>query len=172
MGDTCAAVDKALASNGATCIIDSNPEYSLASFQAVYDDIKTDFAALFNDDGTAASEFSASNILGAGIRVAFHDAAEYDYHSSDSMGPDGCLSQDPTNKGLIEDDSILMTVIEPMWQRYCDKISRADFWALFAKLSIEKADPTNEICVPFQIGRQDKKHCNGGAGRVPDGQFG
>jgi hypothetical protein len=45
------------------------------------------------------------------------------------MGPDACINIDP-NKALKEPASFVMTLLEPLWQKYCDLISRGDFWAL------------------------------------------
>lgn len=102
--------------------------------------------------------------------MAFHDAAEIDITKTDKMGPDGCLSATSDNNGLLESTSLILSVLEPIWQSNCDKISRADFWALFAKLSIEKADPTGTIRIPFQYGRVDTQSCSAGAGRLPSAQ--
>ena len=44
-----------------------------------------------------------------------------------------------------------MTLLEPIWQRYCDLISRGDFWALIGKLSVEKADPTGTIDITYYL---------------------
>ncbi len=106
------------------------------------------------------------------MRLAFHDAGEMDQTSSDSLGPDGCLSESGSNAGLVETDSLVNTLLEPIWQQHCDKISRADFWVLFAKLSIEKADSTHSMRVAFQFGRQDVTTCNAGIGRLPSADFG
>jgi catalase (peroxidase I) len=67
--------------------------------------------------------------------------------------------------GLIES----YTILDPIWQKYCDKMSRGDFWALFAKLSIEEADSTGQITVPFQFGRI---YSPDGRGRLPNAQSG
>lgn len=113
-----------------------------------------------------------SQLYGAAVRLAFHDAGKYDQFWIDEFGPDGCLSKFPENAGLIEPDGIVNTIIESMWQNVCDKISRADFWVLFAKLVIEEADPTHKISIPFHYGRIDAQTCDGGAFRLPGGQLG
>ena len=138
-----------------------------AGICAAYKSIKTNFiAALPLDD------FSKSNLFGQAIRLAFHDAGEFDKKSTDKLRSDGCLSDDFTNKSLMLPTSLVNTVMEPMWQANCDKISRADFWVLFAILAIQAAEPTNTISIPFQYGRQDKISCNGGKGRLPGAQGG
>lgn len=119
-----------------------------------------------------ASPFQRSNIFGICIRLAFHDAGEADLRTTDKLGPDGCLSNNESNAGLIENDSLVITLIEPMWQKYCDKISRADFWALMGKLAAERADPTRTLRIPFQYGRKDNIDCSAGANRLPRSQDG
>jgi len=104
--------------------------------------------------------------------LAFHDAGEADIITTDSMGPDGCLSSSSDNAGLIESTSEVFTVLEPIWQNYCDKISRADFWALVAIIAIQQSEPTKTIVLPFQYGRKDNLNCNAGAGRLPSPQLG
>jgi hypothetical protein len=59
-----------------------------------------------------------------------------------------------------------------MWQKYCDQISRADFWVLFAKLSLEAADPTNSIQLEYQFGRRDTTVCELDVDRLPSPQYG
>ena len=121
-----------------------------------------------------ADLLNKSSIYGAAVRVAFHDAAEVNIQLSDDfLGPDGCLSDSSDNAGLVELNSKVTTVMEPIWAKQCNKISRADFWVLFAKLVIEAADPTGTILIDFQFGRVDALSCNAGAsGRLPFPQKG
>lgn len=114
---------------------------------------------------------SRTNLLAIAVRVAFHDAAEVDLQQADdTLGPDGCLSNDPDNAGLIETTSLVMTQLDDLWQSYCDQISRADFWVLTAKLALA-ATSSNNLHVPFQYGRVDASSCAGGTERLPAGQF-
>jgi hypothetical protein len=103
--------------------------------------------------------------------LAFHDAAEYSQLGTDSNGPDGCLSSSVDNAGLVEPSSLVNTVLEPIWQQYCDMISHADFWALIGKLAVEKADPTRTVSIPYQYGRTDSSTCTD-LNRLPDAQEG
>ena len=134
----------------------------------VYQAVKKEFNALIEN----STRLERANIFGTCLRLAFHDAGEVDLRAKDKLGPDGCLSKTLANKGLIEADSIVMTVIEPMWQKYCDRISRADFWALMGKVAAERADPTRTLNIPFQYGRKDNLECNAGANRLPGHQEG
>ena len=139
-----------------------------ASICSAYQGIKKDFTNII-----PSTPFDKANLYGAAVRLAFHDAGEIDLtNSTDTMGPDGCLSSSSDNAGLVEDTSIVYTVIEPMWQSYCDKISRADFWVLFAKLALEFSDPTKSIQLDYQYGRQDKTVCEPKVERLPDAQYG
>ena len=92
---------------------------------------------------------------------------------TDTSGPDGCLCTTVGDSaGLVEATSPVFTIIEPAWQSVCDKISRADFWALFGKLAIESADPTHTISINYQYGRKDQSTCSVGCGRLPSAQGG
>lgn len=114
---------------------------------------------------------SRTNLIAISVRVAFHDAAEFNINTTDLLGPDGCLSSDPDNAGMIEDTSLVMTTLESIWQNYCDRISRADFWVYIAGISINLASGY-KVSIPFQYGRSDATECqNDGTGRLPSGQF-
>jgi hypothetical protein len=121
-----------------------------------------------NDNDT----FALADIYGKAIRLAFHDAAEFDKSSTDLSGPDGCLSNSPFNNGLVEPASLVNTFIEPLWQSVCDKISRADFWGLFAKIMAEEAALPEKMNIPFSYGRQDSSVCSTDYNRLPDAQKG
>lgn len=123
-------------------------------------------------DDTDANILERSNIFGVAVRLAFHDAGEFDQNSYDEFGPDGCLSFSGENAGLIESDGIVSTFIEPLWQNVCDRITRADFWVMFAKIVLELADPTKTLSIPFHYGRIDALTCDNGAGRLPGAQQG
>jgi hypothetical protein len=120
-----------------------------------------------NDNET----FASADIYAKAIRLAFHDAAEFDKSSTDLSGPDGCLSNSPLNNGLVEPTSLVNTFIEPLWQSVCDKISRADFWALFAKIMAEDAALPGKMNIPFSYGRRDSSVCPD-YNRLPDAQKG
>eukprot|EP01038_Epipyxis_sp_PR26KG_P006766 gene6766-9267_t len=112
-----------------------------------------------------------AHFLSVGVRIAWHDAAEYDMNSNDLAGPDGCFSNRHQNKGLWENDSPIITFLEPFYQNYCDKISRADLWALFGKLCAEKASTnSNSLNINFQFGRVDRLSCQDGYGRIASAQ--
>ena len=131
------------------------PKLSTKGIQTAFKAIKTLFYGQL-----PADPLLLSDIFGQSIRLAFHDAAEIDLtNSTDSMGPDGCISNTAPNLGLFETTSIVMTLLEPLWQKYCDLISRGDFWALIGKLSVEKADPTGTMNIPYYYGRVDKADC-------------
>ena len=119
-------------------------------------------------------QWRVANILGNAARLIFHDAGEVDITTLDKFGSDGCLSDSGPNSGLKEVNTIAMTIIEPLWQKYCDKISRADFWVLFAPpVDIFGINPNPYLNLPFQYGRIDAVgNCNAGANRLPAHQPG
>ena len=137
--------------------------------------------------------YRISNLLGNALRLVFHDAGELDIRTLDLFGSDGCLSDSGPNSGLKEKNTITMTIIEPLWQKYCHLISRADFWVLFGKIAAESALPNGRFAtyaakalaaggvvailnpsthmaylnIPFQYGRKDAiGSCDAGAFRV------
>lgn len=114
-----------------------------------------------------------SDLYAQAVRLAFHDAGEVDIRTTrceDDFGSDGCLSSQGS-AGLIEKEAFSNVFIEPIWQSICDRISRADFWALFGTIAVERA-ARHAISLTFQYGRRDKLHCEGGAGRLPSAQGG
>eukprot|EP01038_Epipyxis_sp_PR26KG_P015755 gene15755-21334_t len=117
-------------------------------------------------------EIARAHFYGASVRIAWHDAAEANIYATDLAGPDGCLSGMSENEGLFEDDSPIIAVLDPIWQKYCDKISRADFWVMTAIIALKNAEPTGTINIDYQYGRSDATQCSDGAGRFPDAQGG
>ena len=113
-----------------------------------------------------------AHFYGGSLRLAFHDAGEVDITQTDLLGPDGCLQTINTdNAGLIEITSPVFATIEPMWQQVCDKITRADFWALLGKAVVEKSAGAG-ISINYQYGRKDNAVCTAGVGRLPSAQGG
>ena len=115
---------------------------------------------------------SLAHFYGTSVRLVFHDAVDLDLTQPDLMGADGCLGDGLGSAGLFEPTSPIMTLLEPIYQEYCDQINRPDFWVLFGKLVVEKADPTGTIRIPFQFGRRTATDCSAGIGRDPDAQDG
>lgn len=109
-----------------------------------------------------------SRIFGASLRLCFHDAGEVLVNDpNDRLGMDGCLNtQNGDNAGLVELEEEVNTFIEPIWQDHCDKISRADFWAMWGKFVIE-ASADIAVSVDLYTGRFDNAECALGAGRLP-----
>ena len=107
--------------------------------------IQKEFAALLPARGTPGNDFVRSNILAKAIRLAFHDAAEVDITQADLLGPDGCLSSTYANAGLTAfggvNATIVDTLFDPIYQRYCHLITRADFWTLLAWFAINTGPP-------------------------------
>lgn len=135
-----------------------------AKIRAVYKEVKNEI----NRYVLRSSEFSKAALFGAALRLAFHDAGEFDINSSDLLGPDGCMAQSGDHLGLSQNGTMAVDFFEPMWQRYCDSISRADFWVMIGKIAAERADPSRSLNIPFHFGRKDVTECSGGDGRLPD----
>ena len=134
--------------------------------------------------------YRIANLIGAALRLVFHDAGEVDIRiAADRFGSDGCLANNGPNSGLKEVNVIARTIIEPLWQEYCDKISRADFWVLFGKIAAESALANGRfntafiaaggvvignpspfmpfLNIPFQYGRPDATgNCDAGSNRA------
>ena len=75
----------------------------------------------------------------------------------------------------MEQTSPVLTILEVIWQENCDKISRADFWVLFAKLVVEhtsKTSTSSGALIDYQFGRKDKTSCEAGSRRLPNSQNG
>jgi len=85
--------------------------------------------------------FKPGGIIGGIIRLAFHDAIEYDpdYFSTDGgLRSDGCVNlQNPLNAGLTEHINRWTN----LWLPYCRLISRADFWVFAANTAISTSNP-------------------------------
>jgi len=139
------------------------PTVTAASTCTAYKQIRADFIALLPPGGTSAGDFTRANIFGKALRLAFHDAGEIDITQPDKLGPDGCLSNTAENAGLIPFGTVTSTMVdslfEPIYQKYCDSISRADFWALLGWLSINLSSG-GAIPISFQYGRKDAVTCN------------
>merc|ERR1719209_2567348 len=115
--------------------------------------------------------------LPAAVRLAFHDCVG---------GCDGCIDPDnPGNAGLRP----FVDTLEPIFKRYENFLTRADFWALTSIFALKKTitinnqlcrgDPgceTPELNLVFKYGRKDCKSPPGpfiskDVG-LPDGKFG
>jgi hypothetical protein len=116
-----------------------------------------------------------SDLFGQSLRYVFHDAGEtLDPSASDGLRSDGCLSDTADNAGIIEDDSVIESVFDPIWQDNCHLISRADFFVLMGILVMSEADPTGTIAdnIGFQFGRIDTQQCAVSEARLPSAQGG
>ena len=159
-------------------------DYSVANICLAYDGIRADFKNLASDLSTP---FQKADIYGGALRMAFHDAVDVDLSKplSDVGASDGCIGDAIGSAGLVEGypnnpnpprQSVISKYLEPIYQKYCDNLNRADFFVLFAKFSVEAAEPTKNIVIPFQYGRRESQNCSGPnnayVGRNPSGQDG
>jgi hypothetical protein len=138
--------------------------YDKASVCIAYKSVLRDFKAI-----SIADPIQLSSFYGAIVRIVWHDAGEADVNSDDLAGPDGCLAYQMNNAGLYEADSPIMVYLEPMFQKICNRISRADFWVMVGKLALEKMT-ANGLFIRYQFGRTDRTSCMDGGGRLPSPQ--
>lgn len=167
--------DEAPKSNQPYCKKTRGKPPSLDAFDcSVFKSIKEKIYERVNEVIESNDIRALSDMYALPLRLVFHDAGEVDVtNPHDSMGSDGCLSDDPEHKGLLEEESLVYSLIDHMWQHYCDSISRADFWVLIGKLAVEKAAlPDGLINIPYQYGRKDNLECSAGKGRLPNAQLG
>jgi hypothetical protein len=130
------------------------------------------------------NEIESSAFKGIALRLAFHDAGEYE---NGAGGPDACLSHTADNTGLFELDSLVATVIAPMWHGVCDRIGAADFIAMLSKVLVESsltASPDElfvfpseslsdiHMNIPFHFGRVDNSVCEVSESLLPDAMLG
>jgi catalase (peroxidase I) len=147
-----------------------------ANICATYQSVSAAFNALLPAAGSSsANDFTRSNILAKALRLAFHDAGEADLTQSDTLGADGCLSATAENAGLIPFGSVTSTIVqdlfEPIYQQFCDKISRADLWAMLAWLAVSIAS-NGGVSMKYQYGRKDATSCAVPSTRLPSAQQG
>jgi len=126
----------------------------------------------------AAGAAHKAAMVGAVVRLAFHDAGEFDgrFPAADASfgssnrplvepyGPDGCLTQAGDHNGLTGTDDEVNAILEPIWQDFCDATSRADFWVAMATFALHGADSTDTLRarLPFEFGRKDVCNCDAG----------
>lgn len=73
--------------------------------------------------------------------------------------------------GLIEANEEPAFYLEPIYLKYCSKLSRADFWALWGKSTAEKS-AASLIAIDFYYRRTDNNKCTAGSGRLPNAVLG
>ena len=120
---------------------------------------------------TVPNRKKRGDLVGGIVRLAFHDAAAFDRNlKDDTLGVDGCFdASNPDNAGLEE---LVQTHLDPLWQPFCSKISKADFWVLAAKVAVEET-ATQDIAVAFRYGRTTVANCSyDGPTRLPGAQTG
>lgn len=144
--------------------------YTKAGITKAYNQVLAAYNTAVNN--LANNQLGLANLLGAALRMAFHDAVDLDLTKPDLMGADGCIGDKQGSAGLVEPTSPIYTIMEPIYQANCDLINRADFFVLFAKFVVELRDPTKTIKLPFQYGRRETQDCSAGIGRDPDAQDG
>ena len=146
----------------------SKPIASKLNTCTAYNVVKTAFNNLLP---ISTDILARGKLFGKVVRLVYHDAVEIDIRTPDLLGSDGCLSEKSDNAGLLEPESLVLTVLEPLWQEVCGYISRADYWVMFAILVLGEAT-SNQISINYQFGREDNLECDIRVNRLPGGQSG
>jgi len=119
--------------------------------------IKADITALVPFDARNSctrSSQGCTDFLAGLVQLAFHDAGTYD-KTTGTGGPDGCIDLTiDENKGL----KWITGVIAPVFRKYSNVISYADFVVLAANTAIYVASG-NTLTLPFNWGRTNGNDC-------------
>ncbi len=157
-----------------TCRTLSN--ISCAQLSSIYTSISNAINALRPNASALQADPNAATLkvgrfVGGIVRLAFHDAVEYD--PALGLRADGCVDVARAgNRGLLR----VVTALDPLWLPYCSVMSRADFWHYAAKVAIETACPyvpeiaaalfapvtlgtLSGYAIPFRAGRLDRRAC-------------
>merc|ERR1711988_741958 len=101
-----------------------------------------------------ANEARADVTAGA-IQLAFHDAGTWDPTKTNKGGMDGCACDlKEANKGL----DYIKELLQPVYNKYKSKLSRADFWAICGNAAVKSSVPAADasgFSVGFKYGRAD-----------------
>ena len=118
------------------------------------------------------------------LRFAGHDLMDFRADDPNKGGSDGCIAfQDPGNVGL--DKCLQMVNLTGLFEKYCDRISFADFSVILAEHIIGEAtldfreatqfQPGSmqyKLMKAFRYGRKTSKTCPWAKERMPDGMAG
>jgi len=111
-----------------------------------------------------------AHFIGGFLRLAAHDMMDFDQHSDDPMGMDGCLDwNSPNNSGLStiwNEHSALYKLHSTKYPR----ISRPDFWLMAANAIIHITSVGRELDLinTFYYGRHERDECLQAADRLPN----
>ena len=141
--------------HGAGCV-------DFKTFDDIHDALVAEYESIQDDKARI-------HFMGGMLRLAAHDAMDFDGDADDKMGSDGCIEMmaDP-NKGL----STIWGKGTWLWNLYHNKyshLSKADFWlivssAVVKHLSIGHALDMKET---YYWGRKDRDSCEGSGERMP-----
>jgi hypothetical protein len=137
---------------------------------------KSTYYSIDNDVETIASgitdEDELIHFFGGIVRLVAHDFMDYDRHSDDPQGSNGCIDWDHAdNKGLWGtiwcDECELTKVYEEKYSH----LSKADFWIVSANAVIRQLSVDQELDLidTFLWGRKDADECKGQGDRIPTG---
>ncbi len=132
----------------------------------IYDEIDADVMRIQN---SISDPRQRGSFLGGLLRLAAHDAMDYDPRRSPRMGADGCYDPNhPNNAGLDFVWSDRSALRQLHVQKY-SHISKADFWIACANAAIRQTSIGQRLDMKnsFRWGRKDSVTCNGQGDRLP-----
>lgn len=133
---------------------------------SLYDEIDADIMRIQN---SIIDLRQRGSFLGGLLRLAAHDAMDYDPSRSARMGADGCYdSSHPNNAGLDFVWSDQSALRQLYLQKY-SHISKADFWIASANAVIRQTSIGQSLDMKnsFRWGRRDADSCNRQGDRLP-----
>lgn len=114
------------------------------------------------------------HFFGGVVRMAAHDFMDYDRHSDEPMGSDGCIEWNHIdNKGMwgsiwCDDGSCELTNV---YEERFSHISKADYWIACANAVVRQrsVDQSLDLIDTFLWGRKDADSCKNQGDRIPTG---
>jgi hypothetical protein len=132
----------------------------------MYDDIDADILKIQN---SITDLRDRGGFLGGILRMAAHDAMDFDPSLSNPMGPDGCYDPNHPNNAGLETVWSDQSALRKLHMEKYPHISRADFWIACANAVIRQTSIGQDLDMKnkFRWGRKDSDSCSGQADRLP-----
>lgn len=132
----------------------------------MYDDIDADVLKIQN---SITDLRARGGFLGGILRMAAHDAMDYDPSLPNPMGPDGCYDPNHPNNAGLETVWSDQSALRKLHMEKYPHIARADFWIACANAVIRQTSIGQDLDMKnkFRWGRKDSDSCSGQADRLP-----
>lgn len=133
---------------------------------ATYDEIDADIMKIQNGITDLRQR---GGFLGGLLRLAAHDAMDYNPSSSKPMGADGCYDPDGSNNAGLQLVWSDQSPLKQLHMRKYPHISKADFWVASANAAVRQTSiaQTLDMKNSFRWGREDSDSCSGQSDRLP-----